>query len=191
MKWFQELMLRLFPVNHHEPDSLIIPATKPKPELKVMTFKPTTLQEAFDRYGFIANNVWPDEVKWMTMYFVPDDIKANWVNTATGKTINKIYLNKDMLTPLTQAMDNLKTRGLLSELKTFDGCFMIRMIRGSTTTPSTHSYGLAIDVNAATNALGQVPQLSAEFVACFTDVGFVWGGNFSRKDGMHFQWAGW
>ena len=156
-----------------------------------MSFKPNSYKEASDRYGIIADSKWADEAKWMGMYVVPDDLKANWTNTASGKGINKIYMNKDMIGPFGQAMDNIRTRGLTSELKTFDGCFMIRMVRGSSTVASTHSYGLAVDLNASENALGQVPQLSAEFVACFTDVGFIWGGNFKRLDGMHFQWAGW
>jgi hypothetical protein len=46
---------------------------------------------------------------------------------------------------------------------------------------------MAIDVNAFENGLGKKPKLSAGFVKCFTDAGFVWGGNFARLDGMHFE----
>ena len=192
MKWLAELLERLFPHNKAEPGSPIVPTPEPpKPELKVMNFQPKTSIEASSRYGEIINSTWADEAKWMTMYVVPDDIKANWINTATGKNINKIYMNKDIVAPFDQAMGNIRSRNLIGELKTFDGCFMIRMIRGSTTVMSTHSYGLAVDLNKEDNELGAIPKLSPEFVKCFTDVGFIWGGNFSRKDGMHFQWAGW
>jgi hypothetical protein len=52
---------------------------------------------------------------------------------------------------------------------------------------SLHSWGIAIDVNAAWNGLGKEPTLTPEFVKCFTDAGFDWGGTWKRKDGMHFQ----
>ena len=54
---------------------------------------------------------------------------------------------------------------------------------------SLHSWGIAIDVNAAWNGLDKTPVLSAGFVKCFTDAGFDWGGRWTRKDGMDFQLA--
>ena len=65
-------------------------------------------------------------------------------------------------------------------------CFNIRQKRGSKAT-SLHSWGVAIDVNAAWNGFGKKPTLSAGFVKCFTDAGFDWGGTWSKPDGMHFQ----
>ena len=52
---------------------------------------------------------------------------------------------------------------------------------------SLHSWGIAIDVNAFENGLNQTPKLSSGFVKCFTDAGFEWGGNWERRDAMHFQ----
>lgn len=152
--------------------------------------KTKTLKEAQARYGEIAYGKWPDEAKWMVTYFVPPDIAPRWHNTASGVSTKKIYLNKDMLPALMQALDNVRARALTKELKTFDGCFSIRQVRGAASL-STHSYGLAIDINAKENALGAEPTMSPELVACFTDAGFTWGGNFRRRDGMHFQLADW
>lgn len=104
----------------------------------------------------------------------------------------KIYMNKAMLLPLTTALSNVFKRDLGEELHTFDGCFCIRKIRGYENDPqawSLHSWGIAIDFNAKDNPLGKEPTMSPQLVACFTDAGFDWGGNFSRKDGMHFQLA--
>lgn len=98
----------------------------------------------------------------------------------------KIYCNKDLIDPLSKALQALVSTGHVKELKTWDGCFNIRKKRGLNSM-SLHSWGIAIDVNAFENGLNQTPKLSAGFVKCFTDNGFDWGGNWTRKDGMHFQ----
>ena len=98
----------------------------------------------------------------------------------------KLYCNRDMITPLTRALTNLIQRKRDNELKTFDGCFNIRKKRGLTSM-SLHSWGVAIDVNAAWNGLGKPSTLTPEFVKCFTDAGFEWGGNWTRTDPMHFE----
>lgn len=105
-----------------------------------------------------------------------------------GVIPKRIYCNKDMVQPLAVAFNNLILRGFVNELKTWDGCFNIRKKRGLQSM-SLHSWGIAIDVNAFENGLGKEPKLSPGFVKCFTDAGFEWGGNWGRKDGMHFQLA--
>ena len=98
----------------------------------------------------------------------------------------KIFLNKDMKSPLQKALRNLISRGLAKEMKTWDGCFIIRTKRALTSL-SLHSWAIACDVNQSENQLNMIPKLSKEFVKCFTDAGFDWGGLWKRKDGMHFQ----
>ena len=107
-------------------------------------------------------------------------------NLEIGVIPKRLYCNKDLIAPLTQAFTNLINRGHVHELKTWDGCFNIRKKRGLASM-SLHSWGIAVDVNAAWNGLGKEPTLSAGFVKCFTDAGFDWGGVWKRKDGMHFQ----
>jgi hypothetical protein len=120
-----------------------------------------------------------NELKYMTVWDVPTNLEI-------GVIPKKLYCNKIMVAPLSQAFTNLIDRNFVKELKTFDGCFNVRRKRGLTTM-SLHSWGIAIDVNAAWNGLHKTPQLSAGFVKCFTDAGFEWGGTWKRKDGMHFQ----
>ena len=115
----------------------------------------------------------------MTLWDVPKELEI-------GVIPKRLYCNKDLVAPLTQAFKNLIERKFVNELKTWDGCFNIRKKRGLTSM-SLHSWGIAIDVNAAWNGLGKNPTLSAGFVKCFTDAGFDWGGTWKRKDGMHFQ----
>lgn len=123
----------------------------------------------------------PEKQSAMVIWDVPTELEI-------GVIPKKLYCNRDMVAPLMQAFKNLIERGFVAELKTFDGCFNIRSQRGATS-QSLHSWGVAVDVNAATNGLGQTPTLSAGFVKCFTDARFDWGGVWQRKDGMHFQLA--
>lgn len=121
----------------------------------------------------------PEKESNMTLWDIPFELEI-------GVIPKKLYCNKDMVKPLTEAFMNLIARGYVNELKTWDGCFNIRKMRGLNSA-SLHSWGVAIDVNAAWNGLNKEPVLSAGFVKCFTDAGFDWGGTWQRKDGMHFQ----
>lgn len=133
-----------------------------------------TSAQALKKYGD------PTLERGMVLWDVPRELEI-------GIIPKRIYCNKDLVKPLEQAFKNLIQRNKVSELKTWDGCFNIRKKRGLASM-SLHSWGLAIDVNAAWNGLGKEPQLSSDFVKCFTDAGFNWGGNFkSRVDGMHFE----
>lgn len=132
-----------------------------------------TSKQALAKYGD------PNLQRAMTLWDVPSHLEI-------GIIPKKIYCNRDMVQPLSQAFQNLISRGFVSELKTWDGCFNIRKKRGLASM-SLHSWGIAVDVNAFENGLNQVPKLSAGFVKCFTDAGFDWGGTWKRKDGMHFQ----
>lgn len=86
--------------------------------------------------------------------------------------------------------------GLLRLIASFDGSFVPRFIRGSTTNLSNHSFGSAFDINAARNPLGARPPLvgepgsTRELVPLANKWGFYWGGHFgTRPDGMHFEIA--
>ena len=134
-----------------------------------------TSAQALKKYGD------PTLQKAMTLWDVPTHLEI-------GVIPKRIYCNRDLVKPLEQALSNLINRNVVDELRTWDGCFNIRKKRGLSSM-SLHSWGIAIDVNAAWNGLGKTPTLSREFVKCFTDAGFDWGGVWRRPDGMHFQLA--
>lgn len=132
-----------------------------------------TSKQALARYGS------PVHEAGMTLWDVPTELEI-------GVIPKRIYCNRDMVIPLKFAFGNLIDRGFVKELRTWDGCFNIRKKRGAASA-SLHSWGLAIDVNAAWNGFGQPFTLSAGFVKCFRDAGFDWGGEWTPCDGMHFQ----
>ena len=134
-----------------------------------------TAQQAHDRYGP------PEKEAFMVLYDVPPRLEI-------GAIPRRIYCNVHLIKPLERAFENLIRTGKVAELRTWDGCFNIRQKRTGESM-SLHSWGLAIDVNASWNRLGRPPVLSPEFVACFTEAGFEWGGRWKLPDGMHFQLA--
>ena len=158
---------------------------------------PATIADAVKRYGPIdfASKVWPAQAHFITMFQVPPGQFPNWTVMDTGIPVHHIACNVDIQPLLSAALDSLYSRNLGNLLITFDGCLNIRPIRGTVGQPSAHSYGLALDLNAASNPLSATSgglYLHPEFVKCWTDAGFFWGGNFSgRKDPMHFSALNW
>lgn len=132
-----------------------------------------TSKQCLARYGD------PVLEKSLVLWDVPAELEI-------GVIPKRIYCNKDLVKPLTQAFNNLIDRNLVDQLKTWDGCFNIRKKRGAVSA-SLHSWAIAIDVNAAWNGFNKTPTMSKEFVACFKDAGFDWGGDWTSQDGMHFQ----
>ena len=135
--------------------------------------KVITSKQALAKYGP------PENEAFMTLWDVPTHLEI-------GVIPKRIYCNSAMIGPLTAAFQNLISSGCVAELKTWDGCFNIRKKKAGST-PSLHSWGLAIDLNAAWNGFNKKPQLTMKFVDCFTKAGFDWGGRWTTQDGMHFQ----
>lgn len=82
---------------------------------------------------------------------------------------------------------------LLSNIVSFNGSFYPRKIRGGNSL-SKHAYGVAFDINAEYNGLGQQPTSPGrkgsvyELVPSAIKWGFHWGGWWQgRADGMHFE----
>ena len=136
-----------------------------------------TANDCYKRWGDPSVN----ETKFMVMWDVPVELEI-------GVIPKRIYCNKLMIGPLTQAFKNLISTGYVNELRTWNGCFNIRKKVGGRTA-SLHSWGIAVDLNAAWNGFNRKPSLSPGFVKCFTDAGFLWGGVWKRPDGMHFELA--
>lgn len=132
-----------------------------------------TSAQCLKRYGK------PELEKHMVLFDVPKELEL-------GAIPKRVYCNIDLVLPLTQAFKNIVDRGLADQVKTWDGCFNIRAKKGGLSS-SLHSWGLAIDLNAAWNGFKKTPTMSKELVQCFKDAGFEWGGDWQTKDGMHFQ----
>jgi hypothetical protein len=135
----------------------------------------TTSKQLFQRFGP------PDEENNMSSLVIPGNLGLHHVP-------GRIYCNKDMQPALLTAFKSIAALGLQDLIKTYDGCFCIRRKTGGSS-PSLHSWGYAIDINAAWNRFGQSPTMDSRIVESFEDAGFEWGGRWKGSiDGMHFEY---
>lgn len=127
------------------------------------------------------------EQQFMARAALPFPIPLDW---DTSKSASGIRCHK-LVAPLLEAVfTEVVQRGLHKAVKTYGGGYTWRMKRGQAK-PSTHSWGIAIDLNARTNAMGTAGDMDPALVALFEGYGFVWGGRWSgsNKDPMHFQYC--
>ena len=71
------------------------------------------------------------------------------------------------------------------------GSLCVRLVRGSATSTSSHSFGLAVDLNidGVLDTLGDGrTQLGLTILSDFFNAdGWVWGAAYGREDSMHFE----
>jgi hypothetical protein len=111
----------------------------------------------------------------------------------------KVYFHKLAAPQLVSLFKELGKNNLLKYILTWDGSFVPRIVRGTgmgrrtVPTVSSHAYGIAFDINARWNYLGNDPADEKEtgtvrpLVPLARKYGFYWGGDFTRPDGMHFE----
>jgi hypothetical protein len=159
------------------------------------SFKAKNRQELESRYGKIIRSdsgrlVWPNETHWMRTIAIPK-CAHHIVNSASGKPWQTVYINADAMRPLIDVIELLHVRDLLKEIKTFDGCFSVRYVRGREGIPSLHCYGIAIDLNAEEMPLGSPSKWSEKFIRTWKEKGWQCGKDFAtRIDAQHFQYFG-
>ncbi len=108
----------------------------------------------------------------------------------------RVRLHQAAIEPFIALLQSWDDAGLLRCIKTWNGSYVPRFIRGSRKTLSNHAFGTAFDINVAWNRLGTVPALRGEsgsvreLVGLANKHGFYWGGHYrKRRDGMHFELA--
>lgn len=124
------------------------------------------------------------------LVYVPASEFVGWPPLANGQPVRLLGLHRKVLEPLRQTWQQLLQLGLVPLLHSFDGIHARRHMGRDPQRPlSLHARGAALDLDASLNPLGAAPQLHPAVVAVFEQCGWVWGGRWLPRDGMHFQWT--
>ncbi|MBL7717436.1 MAG: M15 family metallopeptidase [Flavipsychrobacter sp.] len=131
----------------------------------------------YTRYGDPREPGW--ENKWITTWDVRE--RFPWFPR------REILIHKHFRPMLESAMKDLVLYNLYHEIRTFDGCFKLRNIKGSRSILSVHAWGAAIDLNSLENPNGSIGRWSEELIQVMVNNGIFCGQNWiGRKDPMHF-----
>lgn len=104
-----------------------------------------------------------------------------------GKQVTKSRCHRLAVENFQGALQRIMDQGLKKYVLNYGGIYVKRNMRGRPY-PSTHSWGIAIDIEPQKFPLGSKEKMIPSVVEIFHDFGFVYGGDFrSRKDPMHFQ----
>ena len=155
---------------------------------------PNGMNQLVARFGDILAYIGEDHTldpRWnsemLSTLFLPFPLTLAWDRS---RLVTRITCHKILQPVFHQCFENIAKLGLKQHLSTFGGCFCFRPQRNGIRL-STHSWGIAIDLNPDTNAQGTVGSMHPEIVRVFRDAGFAWGGNWKGTacDPMHFQFC--
>lgn len=119
----------------------------------------------------------------------PAWVSAN-IGSASVPLLGTVNCHRLMLPQLAAALGEVVESGLSETIRPsqYGGCYVPRFImRDPRRGLSMHAFGLAIDLNVATNGYGTSGDMDPGVVAIFEKWGFGWGGRWSTPDPMHFE----
>lgn len=149
-----------------------------------------TEKQIIEKYGQ------PGDTKNFTLLNLPYPMRLAW---DVHVIVNKIQCHKLILTPLLAVFkDLLAAYGLVKiqelGIDLYGGCVNVRLMRGSKTKWSRHSWGIAIDLDPARNGLKLTWKQSQfskpeykKMVDIFSFHGFISYGRDRDFDAMHFE----
>ena len=129
-------------------------------------------------YRYFADGTIEPDARW-----VRDNIRTEVV-----PVMGRVTCHRLMLPQLRGALQEVQDAGLAGTLKTYSGCYVPRFIeRDPEGSISLHTWGIAIDMDAATNYRGIRGTMDIRVVEIFKRWGFAWGGDWKYTDPMHFE----
>ena len=150
-----------------------------------MSFPPTGLSEICAVYGD-ARMYFDRKAEWEAKALVTSPVPEGLL-VYIGQPVRRIRAHRTAMPLFLEVIEKLRAQG--QKGIEYNGIYAYRAKRSDWRVLSTHSWGIAIDLCASTNHMGDPPAMDLEIVAAFEDAGFTWGGRWDRPDGMHFQLA--
>ena len=183
------------------PDGVVGPASlrravvlgwQPQPSISTWKVQPMSSVERAELFGDFYYEHAPTENNPEHIKVESGWRKKNIVGITVPQTKRKLWFHVKVANQFKAAFEEISHLGLSHYIKTFNGSYVPRFIRGSRSKLSNHSYGTAIDINAKWNRLGEIPAAHKpgtvrELVPVFLKHGIYWGGYFRHPDGMHFE----
>ncbi len=155
---------------------------------------PSGLPAILDTFGNIFEFIREDgslDPRWEKTQLgrtpLPFPIAVSW---DLSQTVKAVQCHLRLIDTLAAVFKTIDERGLKDSIRTYGGCFSFRSKRTSGKL-STHSWGIAIDLNPDSNSLGSSGDMDLAVVKVFREFGFKWGGDWAgrSKDPMHFQFC--
>jgi hypothetical protein len=155
---------------------------------------PHGLDEVITTFGDIRSYIAADgqlapswQTDLLTHASLPFPLRLSW---DPSRTITQMTCHRRLAAVFLLVFGSIYERGLQNRITTFGGCFAFRPQRTGRKL-STHSWGIAIDLNPESNPQGSKGNMDAGLIDIFRRAGFEWGGDWQGKtrDPMHFQFC--
>jgi len=167
----------------------------PKKDKTILQSIPTGLAEINTVYGqpYVAGDIAKYDTGFsenLQLFTLPYPMRLSW---PPHQEVRRIYAHKRVGAVMIEALHEVMLKVGYPYLRSqnwdmLGGVFNFRTVRGNENKLSTHSWGIAIDLNPAIGYMGADPELFPHyFVTAFKSRGFVWGGDWPHTDPMHFQ----
>ncbi len=164
------------------------------PSFTLSDARPLSSRELLEQFGD-PKLVSKQEGDGALAFATPDDawVKENLVHVDLPALVGvpgfpssgRIRFHKKAAPHLQAAIAEIAQKGLIGKIKSYDGAWVPRTVRGSTRY-STHAFGIAIDINSRYHPIGREPLTAeqegsnVELALIFERHGFYWGGRFTR-----------
>lgn len=119
----------------------------------------------------------------------PGWVDANIVTEAVP-LLGTVTCHRAIIEPLRRALGQLESEGLgdTIDAEGYKGCYYPRAIEGLPYL-SRHSWGIALDLNIASDERGRDVEYAPELVAAMSDAGFTSGADWPLPDPAHFEYV--
>ncbi|MGH9547351.1 MAG: M15 family metallopeptidase [Terriglobales bacterium] len=163
-------------------------------QIETLTAVPHGLEEIIATFGDIHKYIGSDgqlDPRWQTDFLarmlLPFPLRLAW---NLSQTITRMTCHGRLARVYASVFASIQEQGLQAKVASFGGCFAFRPQRTGNKL-SSHSWGIAIDLNPESNMQGSAGNMDAGLVEIFRRAGFEWGGNWKGKtrDPMHFQFC--